>query len=254
MPPQSRRPCRSEDDVSSSWSRPPNFLFRARPPPCNNDICRNAIFRWDNESHTHLMPTYRPSADNRSGGGSAPASVCGAANVAILKRDGNQARFDHPPSAQRFVLFSLIRIPVSHLWGLLCSFNPSGLYDRKTPKSTSTARDAIYHRIYRVANPRRPLFAEPSVQLISRFSVPADASPRSTVSSSASCCSAHPSARQVACGIRNDTSKPPDAIAYRVPIGQCSGRPATDAICGKPSATCVCFPQVGAANITESFR
>ena len=72
------------------------------------------------------MPTYRQSADNRSRGGSAPASVCGAADVAILKRDGNRARFDHPLSAQSFVLFSLMRIPVSHLSGLLCSLNPSG--------------------------------------------------------------------------------------------------------------------------------
>src|SRR6266851_1248412 len=57
-------------------------------------------------------------------------------------------------------------------WRNRCRSKADGRVDQKTasrhhglvlPKSTSTARDAIYHRIYRAANPRRPLFAEPSV-------------------------------------------------------------------------------------------
>jgi hypothetical protein len=88
----------------------------------------------------------------------------------------------------------------------------------KPPRSDDLAQprtrggDVIYHLIQRPANtalPRR------SVQFISGLPVPPSESLNSGVSSSAPC-SAHPSARQVACGIPNDTSKPSAVVNVRI--------------------------------------
>src|SRR5260370_21882105 len=100
MPQQSRQPCRSEDDVSSSWSRPPNFLSGVVRRNATTILADTLYCDGNNESHTHLMPTYRPSADSRGCDGSAPASACGAADVATLNRDGNRAHSHLPPSSQ----------------------------------------------------------------------------------------------------------------------------------------------------------